>query len=105
MRPMTPDDLYAIAWLSDPQLSPDGRRVAFVVTRMDRDEDAYRSAIWVVDSDGKGTPAQFTAGAKRDSAPRWSPDGRWLAFLSERGEEKRGGAVGHGRGWRLEVRG
>ena len=87
MRSMTPDDLYAINWLSECDISPDGSRVAFAVTRMERETDAYRSAIWVVDTAG-GAPRQFTAGEKRDSSPRWSPDGRWLAFLSERNEDR-----------------
>jgi dipeptidyl aminopeptidase/acylaminoacyl peptidase len=87
MRPMTPDDLYGITWVGECDISPDGGRVAFVATRMDRENDSYRSAIWVVDTKG-GEPRQFSAGAKRDTSPRWSPDGRWLAFLSERGEEK-----------------
>jgi len=84
---MTPDDLYAIRWVGECDISPDGSRVAFVVTQMDKETDAYKSAIWVVDAAG-GEPKQFTAGAKRDSSPRWSPDGMWLAFVSERGEEK-----------------
>jgi dipeptidyl aminopeptidase/acylaminoacyl peptidase len=84
---MTADDLYDITWVGECDLSPDGRRVAFVATRMDRESDSYKSAIWVVDPAG-GAPRQFTAGEKRDTSPRWSPDGRWLAFLSERGEEK-----------------
>lgn len=87
MRGMTPQDLYDLHWLSEAEISPDGSQVAFTVTKMDRDTDGYRSAIWVVSATG-GEPRQFTAGAKRDSAPRWSPDGNWLAFLSERGEEK-----------------
>lgn len=87
MRPMTPDDLYAIAWLGECDISPDGSRVAVAVTRLDRESDTYTSAIWVVDT-ARGEPRQFTAGVKRDSSPRWSPDGRWLAFLSERGEDK-----------------
>lgn len=87
MRYMTPEDLYNIAWVSEPEISPDGRRVAFVVTRMDAKADSYQSAIHIVDTEG-GEPRQFTAGAKRDTSPRWSPDGRWLAFLSERGEDK-----------------
>ena len=52
MRPMTPDDLYAIHWMGEADISPDGERVAFVVTRMDRETDSYRSAIWLVDTIG-----------------------------------------------------
>ena len=84
---MKPEDIYDITWVGESEISPDGRHVAFVVTRMERADDSYRSAIWLVDTDD-GEPRQFTAGAMRDSAPRWSPDGRALAFLSERGEEK-----------------
>jgi dipeptidyl aminopeptidase/acylaminoacyl peptidase len=86
-KPLTPDDLYHIVSLSDPRFSPDGRRIAYVRTEMKRDSNSYRSAIWVVDADG-GQPRRFTAGDKRDAAPRWSPDGRWLAFTSTRGGEK-----------------
>ena len=87
MRGMTPDDLYDIHWLGEADISPDGERVALAVTKFDRDTDGYRSAIWVVETSG-AEPRQFTAGAKRDNSPRWSPDGRRLAFLSERGEDK-----------------
>ncbi|OAI39777.1 hypothetical protein AYO38_06965 [bacterium SCGC AG-212-C10] len=88
MRPMTPDDLYAIKWPGACDLSPDGKRVAVTITKLDRETDGYRSAIWVTSTDGSAEPWQFTAGAKRDSAPKWSPDGRSLAFLTERGEDK-----------------
>jgi dipeptidyl aminopeptidase/acylaminoacyl peptidase len=82
-RPITPDDLYSLRIPSDVQLSPDGARVAYVLTTIDREADEYRAAIWIVPAKG-GEPVQFTRGAKNDSAPRWSPDGQTLAFLSDR---------------------
>jgi dipeptidyl aminopeptidase/acylaminoacyl peptidase len=80
-RPLEPNDLYRLRLLSDPQISPDGGRVAFVLKRMDEEKNEYISNIYVVDREGG--VLQFTSGDK-DSAPRWSPDGRWLAFVSGR---------------------
>ena len=80
------DDLYRLPLLSDPRLSPDGTRVAFVVTTPDRDKDCNRSAVWVVPADGSTAGRQLTFG-DNDSSPRWSPDGRWLAFVSARGDK------------------
>jgi dipeptidyl aminopeptidase/acylaminoacyl peptidase len=82
-RAMTPADITRIRWVSDPRISPDGRRVAFVVTALSEERDEYLANIWVIDAAG-GEPRRFTAGPGRDTAPRWSPDGAWLAFLSER---------------------
>jgi dipeptidyl aminopeptidase/acylaminoacyl peptidase len=88
-RAMTPEDLTRIRFLSEPQLSPDGSRIAFVVTTLSEERDEYLSQIWVVPAGG-GEPRRFTTGPKRDTSPRWSPDGRWLAFVSERERKKKG---------------
>ncbi len=82
-RPITAEDLFAFRLVSDPQVSPDGAHVAYVVTRLDKEADDYRAAIWLVPTDG-GEPVQLTSGAARDTNPRWSPDGRQLVFVSNR---------------------
>ncbi|HKS92721.1 MAG TPA: hypothetical protein VJQ83_12385, partial [Tepidiformaceae bacterium] len=78
-RTLTPDDLYAIAQVTDPRISPDGTRIAYVRTAIDRDTYEYQTTIWIVPTGG-GEPRHFTGGPK-DSAPRWSPDGSQIAFL------------------------
>ena len=83
-RGMMPTDLFRIQWVSDAALSPDGSLVAFTVTRLDEEADDYRSAIWLVPGDGSAPPKRFTGGPGKDNAPRWSPDGARLAFLSDR---------------------
>jgi dipeptidyl aminopeptidase/acylaminoacyl peptidase len=86
---MRPEDVYELVNAGDPRISPDGRKVAYVVTRIDKESSEYRSAIWVAPLDGSDEPTQFTNGGRRDMTPRWSPDGRWLAFVSNRGEDKK----------------
>jgi dipeptidyl aminopeptidase/acylaminoacyl peptidase len=82
-RAITADDLKAIQLVSDPQASPDGARIAWVVTKMAADDDTYTSALWLADRDG-GNARQLTAGAHRDASPRWAADSATLAFVSNR---------------------
>jgi dipeptidyl aminopeptidase/acylaminoacyl peptidase len=82
-RPIVADDVVRFRIVDDAQISPDGTSVAYVVRRGILDENRYASAIYVVAANG-GEPRQLTTGEKRDSAPRWSPDGRTLAFVSDR---------------------
>ncbi len=74
---MQPSDIAHLVVPSDPQVHPDGRRVAVVVSRPDLDEDRYQRVVHVHDGE---TLRPFTHGPG-DTSPRWSPDGRWLALL------------------------
>ncbi len=82
-RPMQIDDLSRIKRVSDPQLSPDGKRIAFVITEMDKPNNKSSSDIWLIPSTG-GDPVRLTNAHKHDRHPRWSPDGKWIAFESNR---------------------
>jgi dipeptidyl aminopeptidase/acylaminoacyl peptidase len=82
-RPMTIDDLFRFKRVSDPQISPDGKAVAYVVGTVDLKGNRTTSNIWLVPTGG-GKPRQLTTAAKKDSHPRWSPDGKRILFESNR---------------------
>jgi dipeptidyl aminopeptidase/acylaminoacyl peptidase len=84
---MLPADLALLRTPSAPSLSPDGRQVVVAVGRIDLEANAYRGDLWVTPTDGSAPPRRFTAG-KRDGRPRFSPDGRWIAFLRASDEDK-----------------
>ena len=90
LLPLTPEDLYEFRFLTDAQISPDGKRVAYAVKLANEKRDGYRGAIWLAPFDGSRPATQLTSGAGQDSSPRWSPDAARLAFLSDRGEPPKG---------------
>jgi dipeptidyl aminopeptidase/acylaminoacyl peptidase len=79
-RSITETDILKFVWVSDPQISPDGSRVAFVRVDVNEKADTYDTSLWIVGADGK-EPARRLSGGTRDSAPRWSADGSRLAFV------------------------
>ncbi len=81
-RAMTFDDMMACKRLSAPQLSPDGKRVAFTVTTVNEKENSYHSEIYLMNADGSELK-QITDNEKSSSSPKWSPDGKQLAFLHD----------------------
>ncbi|MCB0007254.1 MAG: S9 family peptidase [Anaerolineales bacterium] len=86
-RPVTAEDLYEFQTISDPQISPDGSQIIFVVQRVDRKSEKKYTNLWLVPR-GRGEARQFTYGDQNDGQPRWSPDGQTIAFVSNRANEK-----------------
>jgi dipeptidyl aminopeptidase/acylaminoacyl peptidase len=84
-RPITDKDLFSFVWIANPQLSPDGSHVAFTRVVVDEKRTGYDTSIWIVSTSGSEEPVRLTNG-KHDTQPRWSQDGKSLAFV--RGGEK-----------------
>jgi dipeptidyl aminopeptidase/acylaminoacyl peptidase len=82
-RGMTIDDIFSMKVVSDPRISPDGRLVAFVVTKADLKANFFGSDIWIIGAD-RSALRPLTRSPRRNDHPRWSPDSRRLAFISDR---------------------
>ncbi len=94
-RAFTPGDWYRVTTLASPAISPDGQRVAFTVTTVRENENKRHSEVWVVSASG-GEAQRFTSPGYESTSPRWSPDGKWLLFASQRPGSK-------GRTWGLRM--
>ena len=88
VRNLTVDDYFRIKDVEDAQMSPDGKWVAYVVTTHDAKDDKDKKRIWMVCTAG-GEAIPLTIEEANSRRPRWSPDGKYLGFLSERGNEKK----------------
>jgi dipeptidyl aminopeptidase/acylaminoacyl peptidase len=76
-RSITEKDIFDFVWVANPQLSPDGTRVAFTRVSVDEKRTGYESSIWTVSVSGGETPVRMTNG-RHDGQPRWSPDGKQI---------------------------
>src|SRR5580704_38202 len=99
-RPLSLDDLEKLKDVRDPQCAPDGKSVAFVVHQIDvKDDKPGASHIWTIGIDGQNE-RQLTSSTDSESSPRFSPDGRYVSFTSERPGKAKGEQV-----WLLDRRG
>src|SRR5262245_14754408 len=90
-RPLEPSDIFELKTVGDPRISPDGAWVAYTVSSLDKKEDASDTDIYMASTEpgrAGAPPVRLTSSKKPETSPRWSPDGRYLAFLSGRDGKK-----------------
>src|SRR5881392_410663 len=102
-RPLALSDVAKQRGVADPQVSPDGRWIAYTVSTIDAEKDKRDTDVWMIGWDGVDRVRLTSLADSSESKPRWSPDGRYLAFIAKRGdddEKKLGSQV-----WLLDRRG
>jgi dipeptidyl aminopeptidase/acylaminoacyl peptidase len=87
-RPISPADVYRYQQIGDPQPSPDGKWVAYVLASIDTAKDRRSTNIWMTSWDGK-EHVQLTSAPESESSPRFSPDGKYLSFISKRSDDEK----------------
>ena len=85
--PLNPSDVYRVKYVDDPEISPDGKWVLYVLSEADTAEDKYDEDIWMTATDGSGS-IQLTYSGEDETQPKWSPDNKWISFLSGRDKAK-----------------
>lgn len=98
-RPLTLDDMHKFKAVGDPKCSPDGKWVAYTLSTVDLAGDKRDTDVWMVSTDGKSN-LRVTSSTESETSPRWSPDGKYLSFVSSRPGKAKGAQV-----WVIDRRG